>query len=300
MEATPNPMSNNRPRVFHIDDGGSFDRLLQECRRSVFGCTTDHTLEAEAMNLLQLRVVEGFVNRLSKDASFKTTTTTTTSTTLSSCGAVVDQEKNKPIKLKFVLKRKPEDTNLRSDDIDAEENIIKKAKKMKSDDVFGGMINQPKLSIIEVGTKIIRFNDKGLEPPRLSMELQQRIEKKGGRDIKLVIVKRVHETDLQKKEARLTIPLKQIKDESFLEIQEISVMTPNAKLPAMLMAPCGHEISMDFTKWKVNKSFSYALIKHWSQVLDRNLTHKYFKLGDDILLWSFKVGSQLWFTFDKV
>ncbi|WCJ43688.1 hypothetical protein M5689_024412 [Euphorbia peplus] len=301
MEAIPNPMSNKRPRVFDIDDGGSFERLFQECRRSVFGCTTDHTLEAEAMNLLQLRVVEGFVNRLSKDASFNKTTTSTTST-VRSCEAVVDQEKNKSIKLKLVLKMKPqEDTNLISDDV--QHNMKKKAKKIKSDDVIGGMINQPKESIIKVGTKIIRFYDKGLEPPLLSIELHQRIETKGGRDIKLVIMKQLFISDLEEQQGRLSMPFAQIRDAtlSFLTQDENTALANKCEMPVMLMEPCKYESDMILVRWRLTSSYSFVLRTNWNRVLQRNhFQDKYFKLSDVIQVWSFRVGPQLWFAIDKV
>ncbi|WCJ43704.1 hypothetical protein M5689_024428 [Euphorbia peplus] len=296
MEGTPNPISNNRPRVFDIDDGGSFDRLLQECRRSVFGCTTDHTLETEAMNLLQLRVVEGFVNRLSKDASFKTTTTSTTST-MRSCEAVVDQEKNKSIKLKLVLKRKPqEDTNLISD-IDVEGHIEKKAKNIITPS------DHPKKSNNKVGTKIIRFYDKGLEPPLLSMELHQRIETKGGRDIKLVIMKQLFMSDLKPDQNRLSMPLVQIRDAtlSFLTQDENTALANECEMPVTLIEPCKYESDMILKRWDLTSSSSFVLRTNWNCVLERNhFKTRYFKLNDVIQVWSFRVGPQLWFAIDKV
>ncbi|WCJ43645.1 hypothetical protein M5689_024373 [Euphorbia peplus] len=293
-------MSKKRWSVFNIDDGGSFERLVHECRHSVFDCTTDHTLALEATNLLQLRVVEGFVNRLSKDAAFRKATTT--SSTLRACEAVVDQEKRKSIKLKFVLKRKPEDTNLISD-IDVQENIKKKPKKMKSDHVIGGIVNHPKKSVSGVGTKIIRFYDKGLEPPRLSMELQQRIEKKGGRDIKLVIMKQVFVSDLKKPQARLSMPFAQIRDAtlSFLTKDEQTTLGNKLEMPVMLMEPCKYESNMILIRRTLPNSYSFVLRTNWNRVLQRNhFKNNHFKLSDVIQVWSFRVGPQLWFAIDKV
>ncbi|WCJ43664.1 hypothetical protein M5689_024390 [Euphorbia peplus] len=255
------PVIRKRPRVFDHDDG-SFDRIVQKTQRLLLGSGTDS--DPETTNLLSLKVLEALANVCQKTSQFKKVST-------------VDQEK-------IVLDRKSEGTKNRCDD--GGDCETKKAKRM--------IIHQKKKD------GIIRFYDEGLEPPSLSTNLEKRIEKKGGTDLKLVIMKRLHDTDLDKHQARLTIPLIQIRDKSFLATPEISVLISNDKLPAMLLAPCGHEINMVFTKWRFSKSFSYALTKCWNQVLDRNLTHNYFKLGDVIQIWSFKVAGQLWFAMDKV
>lgn len=145
--------------------------------------------------------------------------------------------------------------------------------------------------------KRFNFEELGLDsPPELPNEWMDKIEKQGGVDVKLVIMKQLFPTDLNPHHDRLSIPFKQIKNEFLTEDEKIK-LNQQEIIAVKLMEPCGNVSEMYLRQWNLRSTSFYALTTRWKKVLERNLE---FKQNDIIQLWSFRVRGELQFAVIKV
>ncbi|KAI8021454.1 B3 domain-containing protein [Camellia lanceoleosa] len=142
-------------------------------------------------------------------------------------------------------------------------------------------------------------------PPELPAEFKNYIERLNGTELNFVIEKPLYCTDLSHTHGRLSLPLCQI-DNGFLTQEEkdlLNTRTGNHKTPieAKLIEPSGHDSDICLKKWdmpkKSNKvSTTYNLTTSWNRVVKNNRLRE----GMIVQLWSFRVGSKLWFALVKV
>ncbi|EEF40411.1 hypothetical protein RCOM_0610210 [Ricinus communis] len=136
-------------------------------------------------------------------------------------------------------------------------------------------------------------------------ELRRKIETKGGTNVKLVMTKKLFKTDLSSGHNRLSMPLNQIKDHTFLQEEERQKLEKYDELSVQFMEPCGVDSVVKVKKWayRNQKGSSYALRTGWNDVVARNQTTeeeiKEFKENDMIQIWSFRVEGVLWLTLYK-
>ncbi|XP_021624433.1 putative B3 domain-containing protein At2g27410 [Manihot esculenta] len=142
--------------------------------------------------------------------------------------------------------------------------------------------------------KRLNFEELGLDPPpELPSEWMNKIEKKGGVDVKLVIMKQMFPTDLNPHHDRLSIPFRQIRNE-FLTEDEKTKLIEQKSITVKLMEPCGSESELYLRQWNLKNTSCYALTTRWKQVI------KEFKQNDIIQLWSFRVQGELQLALIKV
>ncbi|WCJ27785.1 hypothetical protein M5689_009510 [Euphorbia peplus] len=275
MEEVRNP-----PSRFEVS---SFDKLVQEIRQMLGATGSPY----EVTNLLQARVIPGFVNQVLKDSirikldenKQEEEEETLKKTNPSSSCVIDDKEKQETCK---ATSRSSSSCNV--------EHQRNKTSKLKS----GGKKSKSKnTSNIRGRTVRVGFHDK------MSSRMKERIEEKGGSDMKLVIVKKMYETDLSEHHDRLSIPVKQIKDTSFLTEVENWILDNDGELDVKLMEPCEETSNMVLVKWRLKTTKSLALRTSWKAVLGRN-HGKHFKKNDVIQLWSFRVRGELWLAIDKI
>ncbi|KAI7987195.1 B3 domain-containing protein [Camellia lanceoleosa] len=142
-------------------------------------------------------------------------------------------------------------------------------------------------------------------PPELPAEFKNHIERLNGIELNFVIEKQLYKTDLSHTHGRLSLPLSQI-DDGFLTQEEKDLLNTrirNHKTPieAQLIEPSGQESDICLKKWDMPKKLSkvsttYNLTTSWNRVVKNNRLRE----GMIAQLWSFRVGSKLWFALVKV
>ncbi|XP_058003626.1 B3 domain-containing protein At2g31420-like [Hevea brasiliensis] len=140
-------------------------------------------------------------------------------------------------------------------------------------------------------------------PPDMPDESWDKIQTKGGTDVKLVIMKQMFATDLNPHHDRFSIPFKQIRDSNFLTEDEKSKLKEQKEnIPVTLMEPCGDESKMLLRQWNLKSSSTYVLTTNWKKVLERNHqgSSGKFKQNDIVQLWSFRRNGELWLALFKV
>ncbi|CAN1176395.1 Putative B3 domain-containing protein At2g27410 [Linum perenne] len=137
----------------------------------------------------------------------------------------------------------------------------------------------------------IDFAAVGLDPPPRGFAdvIKERID--GARDVKLVIMKELFETDLSRNHNRLSIPEKQIIDKDFLTAAEVASLigTPPPAMSVLLIGPTEEEsTNLTLKRWALQNSVSYVLNHGWSA-----LTEKFpdvFRKKAIVQLWSFRTA----------
>ncbi|KAG5578565.1 hypothetical protein H5410_058699 [Solanum commersonii] len=131
-----------------------------------------------------------------------------------------------------------------------------------------------------------------IDPPVLPDELKEKISGMGVQisQVKLVIQKALYVTDLNSKQGRLSIPLKQVVSKDFLTPQQIMVLdtkdnvsNKNSQIQFGLIEPSLEETKIHLAKWNMRRSSNYVLLNDWVQVATRNNLES----GMVVQLWSF-------------
>ncbi|MCD7449934.1 hypothetical protein HAX54_002459 [Datura stramonium] len=141
----------------------------------------------------------------------------------------------------------------------------------------------------------------------LDIEFKNLITELGGslESIKLVIEKRLFQTDVKPGEGRLSIPQKQCGE--FLEPEEDARLNTRnglgkmCEMRVMLIEPSLQRSEINLRKWFMNKdngktSLSYVLVTYWNDVVRRNA----LKNGTKVQLWAFRKGPDLCFALVKL
>ncbi|KAL6127598.1 hypothetical protein ACLB2K_070962 [Fragaria x ananassa] len=152
---------------------------------------------------------------------------------------------------------------------------------------------------------MIRTPRYSTDPNDLPEDLKRKIETLEGIEsfektkMTLVIEKRLFPTDLTDSASRLSMPLKQIKPESFLDEDEIKKLASQQDWRQVsVISPNLEEESLTLRQWNMNKkngnvSSSYVLKSGWNEVHQKNGLEK----DDVIQVWSFRdVGNNLHFA----
>ncbi|KAL4615739.1 hypothetical protein ACB092_07G148400 [Castanea dentata] len=131
--------------------------------------------------------------------------------------------------------------------------------------------------------------------PKLPQNFQYIIDTMGGTQLALVIQKRLTKTDLNRHNARLSMPLSQINGSFFREAEreyldqqqamEVPFVEPSGKVNQIVLR------QWDMPKESGKKSSCYVLIKSWNEVVEKNDLGR--KLNQVIQIWSFRVGNEI-------
>ncbi|KAF8042397.1 hypothetical protein BT93_A0890 [Corymbia citriodora subsp. variegata] len=137
-------------------------------------------------------------------------------------------------------------------------------------------------------------------PRELPTIFMDKVMEMGGRDVRLVVQKKLSATDMNPSQSRLSIPKSQIL-QGFLSDQEIRTLESKDGIRVFLIDPCLelHQ-GLQLKKWCYgSKTFSYVLTERWNEVAH---PHKPNGLEKDAMvqLWSFRQDGTLRFCLTKV
>ena len=116
----------------------------------------------------------------------------------------------------------------------------------------------------------------------------------GGTQLVLVIQKPLTKTDLNRHNARLSMPLSQING-SFLREAEREYLDQQQAMEVPFMEASGKVKQIVLRQWDMpkesgKKSSCYVLIKSWNEVVEKNDLGR--KLNQVIQIWSFRLGNE--------
>ncbi|XP_059446352.1 B3 domain-containing protein At3g25182-like [Corylus avellana] len=129
------------------------------------------------------------------------------------------------------------------------------------------------------------------QPPSMPTEFKDKIMGLHGRDVKLVIQKKLTTTDMEDSQDRLSIPRGQMRayfltqeEEAKLEEKEEDGIHLKG-LKVALIEPSLKESAIFLKKWKLGSGSTYMLSSPWKNVANKNGLKK----GNIVQLWSFRV-----------
>ncbi|KAK9988814.1 hypothetical protein SO802_029053 [Lithocarpus litseifolius] len=130
--------------------------------------------------------------------------------------------------------------------------------------------------------------------PKLPQTFQNVIDTMGGTQLVLVIQKPLTKTDLNRHNARLSMPLSQING-SFLREAEREYLDQQQAMEVPFMEASGKVNKIVLRQWDMpkesgKKSSCYVLIKSWNEVVEKNDLGR--ELNQVIQIWSFRLGSE--------
>lgn len=152
--------------------------------------------------------------------------------------------------------------------------------------------------------KEIRAPRYSTDPKDLPEELKRKIETLEGIEsfekakMIMVIEKNLYKTDVKDSANRLSMPLKQIKPESFLDKDEIKFLADQGDWPISVISPQLEDVDLTFTQWNMpkgngNVSSMYVFKTRWNEVYKKNGLQR----DDVVQVWSFRdVGNNLHFA----
>ncbi|KAL6321158.1 hypothetical protein AAG906_012930 [Vitis piasezkii] len=131
-------------------------------------------------------------------------------------------------------------------------------------------------------------------PPELPEDLKVRIRELNGTRPILVLEKQLFKTDINEGENRLSMPLNQIRREFLSEEEKMRVVEG---MQVKLIQPSLEETTVTFKKWKMKESCHlYVFTREWKLIVNDNS----LEARTRIQVWSFRVGSELWFALVRV
>ncbi|KAI9196020.1 hypothetical protein LWI28_020321 [Acer negundo] len=286
-----------------IDDGGSFDLLVKEKEKAANG---DEPLKLE---LLTDSVLPGFIDmhyrkamerkRLADEAFRKETNI------------------NNGLQFRFLNFKIPKKTRSRVPVPAIVQDTISKLESQNSSSVKRGFVGveeedeeiekkplvkkqrkadhslEKKKKKNKTTIKKKNLDDQmGLNPrPVIPQQFQDEIDKLNGTDVMLVGQKTMTSTDMDRHQGRFSIPRGKVRNHAFLREED----DPTEGVKCSLIQPCLKVLTdLEFKKWTMNTTFSYTLIKKWNSVACNE--ENVLQPGCLVQLWSFRVGSNLWFA----
>ncbi|PWA76032.1 hypothetical protein CTI12_AA199430 [Artemisia annua] len=142
--------------------------------------------------------------------------------------------------------------------------------------------------------------------PLVSNEVTERLkefitsDEMNGSDMKLVIQKTLHMSDLKSDQNRLNLPFNQLETQEFLTDEEKRELEDNKAIEVRLVGPSlqMYEEPMTLKIWSMSCTKNYVLITNWNHFVADNI--KDLKKHSKIQLWAFRKDQQLCFALAVV
>ncbi|KAK2646937.1 hypothetical protein Ddye_022132 [Dipteronia dyeriana] len=289
-----------------IDDGGCFDLLVKETEKAANG---DEILKLE---LLTDSVLRGFIDRHIRKAVERKRLTDE---------AFRKERNNNGFQLRFLNFKIPKKTRSRLPvpaivqyavsklesknsssvkrgfvEVEEEDEEIEKKPSVKKQRKADHSLEKEKKKRKTTIKKTNLDDQMGLNPrPVIPQHFQDEIDKLNGTDVMLVGQKAMTSTDMDKHQGRFSIPRGKVRTHAFLRQED------NLKegVKCSLIQPSLEVITdLELKKWTMDKTFSYTLIKKWNSVACNEKNG--LQMGCLVQLWSFWVGSNLWFALVNI
>ncbi|KAL4586516.1 hypothetical protein LXL04_011152 [Taraxacum kok-saghyz] len=122
------------------------------------------------------------------------------------------------------------------------------------------------------------------------------VNEKNGTEVKMVIQKTLYQSDLEKSQNRLNMPINQLQTLDFLREDEKRLLDNDKNIEVGLLGPRlkMHEKSMVLKKWPMRSTFNYVLITNWNGFVKEN--QEDLKKDTRIQVWSFRKEGKLHFA----
>ncbi|KAK1591799.1 hypothetical protein Q3G72_013861 [Acer saccharum] len=288
-----------------IDDGGSFELLVKETEKAANG---DGHLKLELLTGSVLREFRDMYirkamerKRLADEAFRKETNINNglqfrflnfkipkkTRSRVPVPAIVQDAVSNLESKNSSAMKRGFVEVEEEDEEIEKKPSVKKQRKADHSLDK-----KKKKKTNKTTNKKTNLYDQMDLNPrPVIPQQFQDEIDKLNGTDVMLVGEKTMTATDMDRHQGRFSIPRGKVRTHAFLREED----NPTEGVKCSLIQPCCQVITdLEFKKWTMNVTFSYTLIKKWNSIACNEKNG--LQTGCLVQLWSFRVGSKLWFA----
>ncbi|KAK0608727.1 hypothetical protein LWI29_035095 [Acer saccharum] len=283
-----------------IDDGGSFDLLVKETEKAANG---EEPLKLELLTGSVLRgfrdmhIRKAMERKRLADEAFRKETNINNGLQFRFLNFKIPKKTRSRIPVPAIVQdaiSKFESKNSSSMKrgfvvVEEEDEEIEKKPLVKKQRKAGRSLEKKKKTTIK---KTNLDDQMGLNPrPVIPQQFQDEIDKLNGTDVMLVGEKAMTATDMDNHQGRFSIPRGKVRTHAFLREED----NPTEGVKCSLIQPCLQVITdLGFKKWTMNTTFSYTLIKKWNSVACNE--ENGLQTGCVVQLWSFRVGSNLWFA----
>ncbi|KAL4586512.1 hypothetical protein LXL04_011148 [Taraxacum kok-saghyz] len=122
------------------------------------------------------------------------------------------------------------------------------------------------------------------------------VNEENGTEVKMVIQKTLYQTDLEKSQNRLNMPINQLQTLEFLREDEKRILDNEKEIEVGLLGPRlkMHEKSMMLRKWRMRSTYNYVLKTNWNNFVKEN--EKDLQKNSKIQVWSFRKKERLHFA----
>ncbi|TXG71969.1 hypothetical protein EZV62_000548 [Acer yangbiense] len=286
-----------------IDDGGSFDLLVKEKEKASNG---DEPLKLELLTGSVLRgfrdmhVRKAMERKRLADEAFRKESNINNGLQFRFLNFKIPKKTRSRVPVPAIVQdaiSKFESQNSSSMKrgfvlVEEEDEEIEKKPLVKKQRKAGHSLEQKKKKKKTTNKKTNLDDQMGLNPrPVIPQQFQDEIDKLNGTDVMLVGEKAMTSTDMDKHQGRFSIPRGKVRTYAFLKEED----NPTNGVKCSLIQPCLQVITdLEFKKWTMNTTFSYTLIKKWNSIACNE--ENGLQTGYVVQLWSFRVGSNLWFA----
>lgn len=126
-------------------------------------------------------------------------------------------------------------------------------------------------------------------PPDMPEAFRTEVRKLGDAQLKLILQKELRDSDVELQQSRLSIPLKQLGSDDFLNEEEKRMVRPGdgVTVTVVYKADASSEVrnkELRLRKWVYSSSSSYVLVHGWRDVFQASMLMK----GDILQVWFFR------------
>ncbi|KAK1562873.1 hypothetical protein Q3G72_018318 [Acer saccharum] len=286
-----------------IDDGGSFDLLVKEKEKAANG---DEPLKLELLTdsvlrgIIDMHIRKAMERKRLADEAFRKETNINNGLQFRFLNFKIPKKSRSRVPVPAIVQDAVSNLESKNNsyikrgfvEVEEEDEEIEKKPSVKKQRKADHSLDKKKKKKKTTIKKTNLYDQMGLNPrPVIPQHFQDEIDKLNGTDVMLVGEKTMTATDMDRHQGRFSIPRGKVRTHAFLKEEDNS--TKGVK--CSLIQPCLQVITdLEFKKWTMNVTFSYTLIKKWNSIACNE--ENGLQTGCVVQLWSFRVGSNLWFA----
>ncbi|KAK1562940.1 hypothetical protein Q3G72_019578 [Acer saccharum] len=286
-----------------IDDGGSFDLLVKEKEKAANG---DEPLKLELLTdsvlrgIIDMHIRKAMERKRLADEAFRKETNINNGLQFRFLNFKIPKKTRSRVPVPAIVQDAVSNLESKNSsamkrgfvEVEEEDEEIEKKPSVKKHRKADHSLDKKKKKKKTTIKKTNLDDQMGLNPrPVIPQQFQDEIDKLNGTDVMLVGEKAMTATDMDNHQGRFSIPRGKVRTHAFLRKED----NPTEGVKCSLIQPCLQVITdLGFKKWTMNTTFSYTLIKKWNSVASNE--ENGLQTGCVVQLWSFRVGSNLWFA----
>ncbi|TXG71967.1 hypothetical protein EZV62_000546 [Acer yangbiense] len=286
-----------------IDDGGSFDLLVKEKEKAANG---DEPLKLELLTdsvlrgIIDMHIRKAMERKRLADEAFRKETNINNGLQFRFLNFKIPKKSRSRVPVPAIVQDAVSKLESKNSspmkrgfvEVEEEDEEIEKKPSVKKQRKADHSLDKKKKKKKTTIKKTNLDDQIGLNPrPVIPQQFQDEIDKLNGTDVMLVGEKTMTSTDMDRHQGRFSIPRGKVRTHAFLKEED----NPTKGVKCSLIQPCRQVITdLEFKKWTMNVTFSYTLIKKWNSIACNEKNG--LQTGCLVQLWSFWVGSKLWFA----